>query len=349
MKSAKEFKEFLEKMKRGPQNVVGIDLDSRETRVARLHKSNDQMVLTAAEIFPRTDLPEQQADQPPTPVPVLSLPQKFKAKYAALAVPGDNAVIKLLTFPGQLDVETEQKIVQGLGLTEPDKHRISYKLVFESHGRGESKFLAVALPESQAGIVPKLFPFGAPAPFSLEISSLAVMTTFLNSSSVNQKKDTALALLDFGANTTTFSIFNKRVLALIRRFPTGSNSIVAKVQESLGVDKETALSILADGAFDISQAINEVLEPLIKQLLISRDFVERRENCRVAALYVAGNFGTSKDMLEEMRTALGIELISWNPLEGLTIAPGAAPENLAGQEWRLAAAVGACLADLEES
>ena len=34
-------------------------------------------------------------------------------------------------------------------------------------------------------------------------------------------------------------------------------------------------------------------------------------------------------------------------MEGLTVAKDAIPDDLSGQTWRLAAAVGACLATLE--
>ena len=46
---------------------------------------------------------------------------------------------------------------------------------------------------------------------------------------------------------------------------------------------------------------------------------------------------------------MDVELDSWNPLERMTLAKDAIPPELVGQEWRLAAAVGACLGVLEEA
>ena len=50
----------------------------------------------------------------------------------------------------------------------------------------------------------------------------------------------------------------------------------------------SAQQILFDGSFDISQPIAEVMGPFEKQLIVSRDFVERRENCRINKIYAAG-------------------------------------------------------------
>ncbi len=346
-----ELRNLLRSAKRRGQDVVGIDLDPQETRVVRLGKSDQETVLVACEILPKVDVQTLEATdqkEAPQPPPVLILPPKCKARYASLTVSGENAIVKLLSFPGALDETAEQKVVQSLGLTNPDAYRISYRLIQGGHGRAETRVLAVALPEAEACVPPQLLPRGTPAPYSLEISALASATAFLNGLAA-EKKDVAVAWLDFGASVTTLAIFNKRLLALIRRFPVGFLTIVAKVQEALGVDRETAMSIFMDGAFDISRSVHETIDPLIKQLIVSRDFVERRENCRVVTLYAAGNFGASKGVLDALHAALGMDIVAWNPLTGLTVASGALPANWNGQDWRLAAAIGACEGTLEEA
>jgi len=155
-------------------------------------------------------------------------------------------------------------------------------------------------------------------------------------------------VIDFGARISTFVLFNKGVLALIRRFDVGTDTLLDRVRETLGVDRETAEGIISDGAFDVSQSVTEVMEPLVKQLVVSRDFVERHENCHVVKVYVSGGLAASRNSLDELASSLGIEVDLWNPFEGLTIMPGVLTENLAGKEWRFSVAIGACLATFEE-
>lgn len=339
-------KETLARFKSGPSDLVGVDIGSTGIKVVRMRRSKDETTVVAVDVLP----PVNTTDHLATEIQPLDLPVRLKAKYVALAVPGDGAIIKLLSLPGAFKDSSIDKVIESLGIEDLDNYRIAYKIITEGHGRSESRVLAVGLPEAQARTAPQLFPAGRPAPFSLEVSGLASITAFLHGPAPKHLEE-AVGVIDFGDTASTFTLFNKGLLALVRRFDIGTNDIVDKVQESLGVDRETAQGIITDGAFDISQSVSEVMEPLIKQLIVSRDFVERRENCSIAKLYASGGVVLSRDSLDEMRSSMGLEVDTWDPfeLENLTVAPDAIPENLKGQEWRFSPAVGVCLATFEES
>lgn len=343
-----DIKELAQRLKKGPVDVVGIDVGEAGIAAARMKKTNEAVSLSAVDMLP---LPPELAQEPTDTVPdvqPLALPPKLKGKYVSLSVAGASSIVKLLSFPGHFDEAAEAKVVETMGIENPDKYRISYKLVSEGHGRSEARVLTVALPEPVAQAPVKLFPIGVPAPWSLEISGLATLTAFLHSQA-KKIQEASVGVVDFGAEISTFALFHKGYLVLIRRFNVGTNSILNKVQETLGVDQETAQGIISDGSFDISQSVSEVMEPLIKQLIVSRDFVERRENCQISKMYISGGLVVSRDLVDEMKSSMGVEIAGWNPLDEITVAPGALPENFAGQEWRFAAAVGACLATFEET
>ena len=147
----------------------------------------------------------------------------------------------------------------------------------------------------------------------------------------------------------SLALFNKGVLSLIRRFDFGTDSVLGAVQQSLGVDRETAEGIITDGSFDLSQSVSDVMDTLVKQLIISRDFVERRENCRIAKIFATGSLVSSNDCLSELRAALGSEIETWNPFDSLTVPEGALSEEAKAEPWRFSAAVGACLGTFEET
>ncbi len=336
---------MFERFKRGPQDIVGLDIQPSAVTAVRMIRTPDGGAsVQAADLLPGIAFPDNPDDKS---VPALTLPAKLKAKYAALCLSSRAAIVKLISFPGEFTPEQEEKAVQGLGLNNPDNYRISYKITAAGRGKAESKVLMAALPEAESCRLPKLLPSGVPAPFSLEISDLAMMTAFLNTP--NSGKEHASAILHFGMDTCTLGIFNKGALALIRRFPVGAQTLIAKVMESLGVNEEVAQGIVSDGAFDISQAVSEVIAPLAKQMKVSRDFVERREDCKIATLSFSGSLAKSNDVVNEIRSEINIEPKEWNPLEGATVADGAVPEELAKEPWRLAAALGAGQAVFEET
>jgi type IV pilus assembly protein PilM len=332
----KTLQELLDGFRRGPRDVVGIDVGSSAVKAVRLRSNGDEISVVAASILPKSN------------GSALELPSKLKARHAALTFTGQSAIVKLLSFPGAFDDRAEDKVVDNMGLDDPDRYRISYKIVSEGQARGESRVLTVAWPEEEAATAVELLPLGFPAPFSYEISGLATMTSCFGS--VNDKTlNSALGIIDFGDTTTTYGLFNRGLITLVRRFNFGTNHLLERAQSTLGVDRETAQGIITDGSFDISQSISDILESLLKQMIVSRDFVERRENCRVGQLFVAGGLARSQDALEEIRSAMEVDVEFWNPFENMTVSKDAIPPELEGKEWRLAAATGACLGVFEDT
>ena len=344
------FVSLMDRFKRQPTDVVGIDVGTTAIKAVRMRSNSGELTLTGADILPPLTTPSNgDGDQDGVLTgPVLDIPVRLRARLASLTFTARSAVVKLLSFPGSFDASTEERIVKNLGLDDPDRYRISYNIVSRGHGRSESRVLTVAWPEEDAAGGPSLIPTGFPAPHSLEVSGLATLTTFLYTRDESFSK-AAVGLINFGATTTTYALFNRGILTLIRRFGFGTETLLQRVQESLGVDHETAQGILTDGSFDISQAVSEAMETLVKQLMVSRDFVERRENCQVSQIYVSGGMAQSHDTLSELHSNMEVDVNTWSPLEGITIAKDAIPEALEGREWILSAAIGAALATLEES
>lgn len=340
----KQIKELLQRLKRGPADVAGVDFGTTGAKVVRMSRTNNEYTVVATDVLPETPLDKASQENDGVPVP-MALLSPLKSRYVSLALTGHDAVIKLLTFPGHFDPAADAKIFQSLGLKEPDNYRVSYRVIVEGTAKTESRILAAAVPEPQVQWVADLFPAGLPAPYSIEVSGLASLTAFLHTPR-GQSED-AVGVLDFGARVTSFGLFNRGILGLFRRFDLGMLDILKQISQTLGVDDATAQSVLADRSFDVSRTIAAVLEPLIKQLVVSRDFLERRENCRIQQLVVGGGLAMSRDAMKELQTSLEIEPFILNPFEGLSITHGSLSPDAEANPWRYAAAVGTCLATLE--
>lgn len=342
---------LADRVKPRPTDVLGLDVARSGIKAARVRRNPDgSFALLGVDILPGVSLPKKPGEAVGQ-VPPLKLPKHLVAKYAAITVTGENAIVKLLSFPGRADAianEIETKIMEGMALENPDNYRVNYTLLTEGQSKTECRALAVAVPEVEARSACMLLPAGIPVPRSIEVAGLAAMTAFLQSTG-GKDSDGAAGMLEFGSAVSFFAVFNKKVPVLIRKFDVGGSLILEKVQESLGVDRPTAEGILADGSFDISQQMGDVMDGFVKQIMVSRDFVERRENCRVSKVYVSGGATKSRDWLAELKAALGYDVSVWSPFDALKVADGVLAENLKGQEGRFAAAVGAALATLMEA
>ena len=327
--------------------MVGLDIGSATVRAVRMRKNSDVLTITAVDVIERPVPAAGDSEEPV--VTLFDLPARIKARYASLAIDSSPAIVRLLTLPGKSEADLDTRVIDNLGLENPDDYRISYNLLADGAARSETRVVAVAYPdESAAEAIAMLPTTGTPAPFSLEVSGLATMTAFMNGPVAARENDT-LGLIDFGETSSLFAFFHKGSPVLIRKLDRGTNALLDKVEAMLGVDRETAIGIISDGSFDISPAAADVMQPLVRQLLVSRDFVERRESCQVDAVYLAGGLAVSRDAKNEVGSAMGVPVESWNPFSGIALAEDAVPEQFEGLEWRFAAAVGACLATFEEA
>lgn len=329
--------------RKGPSEILGIDIATTGVKVVRIKKAKDGLTLVGAEVLAPVQLSVEADDSAKLP-----LPKNLLSNYAALTVSGVNAAVRILTLPSHANTANldEDELREHVGLAA--EYRLAYALTAGGRGKGEAKVLVVGLPENEARAVVSLVAVGAPAPFSIEVSGLAALTAFLKGPGAEYRQQ-AVGVVESGARVTFMALFNRSTLALVRKFDFGTDSLVGKVQQQLGVDRETAEGIISDGSFDISQPVHEVMDPFLRQLSISRDFVERREDCRVESVYLSGGTSLSRYWMNEIANATGIEVRTWNPFESLHLAPDAYPANLQGQETRFAAAVGACLGVLDET
>ncbi len=339
--------ELLDRFHKAPADIVGIDLGCSGVKVVRLRRTGTDIQLVGADILPAlAGLPGVDDGVPATNS--VTLPARVRSRCASLAVTGRHAVIKLVSFPGAIGADLVDRLPESMGIKDPDVYRISYRVVTEGHGRTESRVLAVALADEEASAAMAQFGSGLPAPYSLEVSALASLTTFLHGYG-EEYANTSVGVIDFGAAVTTLTILSKGAVVLIRRFDFGMRNLVARVHERLGVSEETAREIVADASFDISETVTELLGPVVSQFVLSRDFVERRENCHISRFHAAGGLATSRDVVDGLARALDVEIADWDPFRGLTVMPQAIDDAAAATRWRLAAATGAALATVGES
>lgn len=328
--------------RKGPSDVIGLDIATTGVKAVRMKKTKDGLIVTGVAVLPAIALDGGDESQKP----VLALPKDLLTNYAALTMSGDGSSVRILSLQGHNAAEIdEERVREHVGLGQD--YRVGFSVTVAGKGKQETKLLVVGMPEKEAQSVLDLVAVGAPAPCSLELSGLSSLSSFLHGPGKAHEQD-AVAVIEAGARLTFMALFNKGVLVLVRKFELGSETIVTKVQQQLNVDRDTARGIIFDGSFDISQSVRAVMDPFLRQLTISKDFVERREDCQVVKCYLSGGSSLLRYGIDEIRNATGIDSELWNPFGDLQVVEGAYPAELVGQEPRFAAAVGACLGVLEE-
>jgi Tfp pilus assembly PilM family ATPase len=312
------------------QNLLGFDFGSTAFRAVHLRRIKNQLTVVGAALFPPVDLASESVSLP-------ELPESFDAPYASLCVSHEQAAVRILTLSGTGDLSAQIREQFGPGTDA----RIAQFSITPPHVK-PVRVLAAALPEKVVETCLDLFRSGPPALCNLEISGLSALSAGLFALGEDAAQG-PLCLLDVGAKATIVFFMNRGAPVLIRKYDVGSDRFLEKVQGELNVDEATAIGVLHEGAVDVTQIFKGVMDSVIRQVVISRDFVERNEKCRIVKIHCSGAISATPFWRQMLRDVASMEVETWSPLDRLAVLPGAFPEECQGSETRFAAALGAAL------
>lgn len=332
---------------RTPNDVVGVDFASNRSRVVRLKRGPAGMQIAAAGLMdPITALQQSTPQDASAEVVKLDFAPAVKGRFAALSVCGQQAALKILRVPDGVDLSKDEEVATRCGLDSAAGYRCGHRVLLPPAARAEGRVLGLAFPEWQAEAMIACLPdTGTPAPRAVLISELSVINAFLNDPRFAAKKD-AFGILHFDHDFSVIALFNDGVLSQLRTFSFGGAAVSAKVMQALNIDEPTAFGVLQDGAFDISHLLEEGTHEIRTQMVITRDFMERSENCVMEKLYLSG----PETLTQPFKQSLASEdhFAEWRVNEAFETAAGAElDERLVQEPWQMTAAIGAALSVLE--
>lgn len=329
------------RLQRVAPSLVGIDFSTTATKVVRLKKNKSELTLLGIDLLPAIDFGEAARR--------IELPRNMVAHYGCLTHTNTASVMRMVNAPLPDDQAAlpDRKLRELLNVGE--EYRVSAMLVKKGQGRQDSSFLAVAIPEDDLRFLMSMFPSGPPAPAGIEVAGLSFLSAFLHARG-DECSNEAVCLIEAGESLSHFVFLNKGVVGLVGKADFGGSALREKVVQDLGVDSELANTILTDQSINISTTMSDVMTPFLKQLSISKDFIERSQGCRISKVYVSGGLSLLPHWPLIVGQMLHAEVVTWSPFENIQYDnPNIVPEHLSAQVTRFAAAVGAVIGGFEES
>lgn len=327
------------RFRRRSNDVVGIDFSSTATKLVRLKRTGEQVSLVGLEVMPALDF-DAEVDR-------FDLPRKLTSYYCNLCYSGVGAVIRILHTPLRAEETAPPTSKLRELLNVKSDFRVASYLLRHGKGRLDSNLLAVAIPQDDVNRMLGMFPSGPPAPASLEVSGLSVITAFLHARG-EELGDETVCLIETGENTSTFAFLNRNEVFLVGKQNFGVRVLRDKISKDLEVDNELAMSILSDHSINISASLSAIQSPFIKQISISKDFVERHEGVQISKVYLSGGLSLLSSWSQEVEKRLNSTVVQWSPLENIQVGKDILSDENAVQITRFSAAVGAALGGLLE-
>jgi hypothetical protein len=222
--------------------------------------------------------------------------------------------------------------------------RVGHAVARVPKGDSDQRLLGVAVPEEEVQSLRAIFPDQKPSIVSMEVSGLAALHTFEQTPKA-RRTDAASVYIEAGNQVTLMSFFVRGELALVRKFEYGSRLLIERIQNLLECDEDSALGVLYDDPGPLLATSEGPMTSFLKQMSVSKQFVEKAEDTKIQAVYASGGLSYSPYWMSQIRGALEAEIEIWNPFteNGIT----SYPRGVKGVESMFAPSLGAAMSILQ--
>jgi type IV pilus assembly protein PilM len=257
--------------------VLGLDITPSSIKLIELSLSGGQYSVDsyAAEATPQNAMNEKaivDADAIGEAIARAVRRAGARSKEVAIAISGDAAITKVIQMPrslkesdleAQVEMQADQYIpfpmdevaydFEVLGNSEKDPESIDVLLVATRSENVEQRRAAVAA----AGLTARIVDVEA---FALE-NACKLMTHQMPDGGI----DRSIAVVDFGASTTTFSVLRNLKIVYTRDFNFGGNQLTEEIMRTYGLSLEEAGRAKKEGGLPANFQ-TEVLDPFIDDM-----------------------------------------------------------------------------------
>ena len=264
-------------LRAGHRPLLGLDITTSSIKLIELSESGGQYRVEsyAAEPTPHNAVNEKaivDANAVGEAIRRAIKRSGVRSRECAVAISGDAAITKSIPMPRSLsESELEQQVemqadqyipfpmeevsydFQVLGPSDKDPEMMDVLLVATRTENVDQRVAAVAA----AGLVPKLVDVEA---FALE-NACRLMTHQMPDGGI----DRTIAVIDFGASTTTFSVLRDLHVVYTRDFAFGGQQLTEEIMRTYGLSLEEAGRAKKEGGLPANYQA-EVLDPFIDDM-----------------------------------------------------------------------------------
>ena len=257
--------------------LLGLDITTSSVKLIELGRSGDQYRVEAyaAEATPPNSVNEKAVVDPSTVGEAIRRAVKrsgARSRECAIAISGDAAITKIIQMPstlneneleGQVELQADQYIpfpmdevsydYEVLGPTEHDPDMLDVLLVATRTENVEQRQAAVESAGLKARIV------------DVEAFALEAACRLLKHQMPDQGTGHNVAVVDFGASSTTFSVLRDLKVVYTRDFAFGGQQLTEEIMRTYGLSLEDAGRAKKEGGLP-SNYEPEVLDPFIDDM-----------------------------------------------------------------------------------
>lgn len=322
---------FLSNQAKKRDQIVAIDLGSRNTKAVHLKRSGDSLSLASyalldAPVYDKNLTPEALGEHLKTVVNALG----GRAKHLCIVVGPNDSVLRNAELPQitvadmrlMLKHNTKAYLQQDLPDHLFDCHILQAVEAAQAEGAKNTAKFKVLVGGAKRQYITDLQAAAKHAGLLVDNITTALVAP-ANAFELAMPEIFAkevVALVDFGFKNSSISILLSGELILSRVVSFGSAKLTSGIAESLGVTNSEAEGIKVGMPQEIETTIGPLLTPLGRELRASIDFFEHQHDKTVSQVFFSGGSSRSEHIVQALQSELMVPCKSWNPTSFLTLA-----------------------------
>ncbi len=192
------------------------------------------------------------------------------------------------------------------------------RFVMKPLGDAEEFVLEAGLPEYQTLWLSRLLPEGKrPTAVSIQVRPAALTASILRQGAFS--KDGATLALFLHNDNAHIVAYDKGDIILWHECPRvpGWNKINMALKQGLGLDNATVLTVLEDTLIDPRPALEAVVQPLLDELAVSRDYLIGKRSLEVKSALLLGIPAGGRYFSAISEDHIHLPLVTPSPFDGL--------------------------------
>ena len=332
--------------KKKEEEVVGIDVGSYSIKIISLKNDFGQSTLNTYNI---KRLPQDEKQ-----IEVASIIQEslkevdLSPQTVNLSVSGPDVIVRFITLPKMTKEQLESALIFEAEKYIPfniSEVVIDFIILGDASEPGQMRvLLAVAKREPVELIVKTISDLGMTVG-AIDINAFAMFNAFTQANPSLEEK--GVALIDLGHSHTDVLISLGKSPYFMRQIQIGGRDVNVALCRNLSIapDKAEEYKLGAAGADkeEVTQAVQQVLDDIIKEVQLSFGYFENSSNVPISGIYCSGGMTYGEGVIEYLSEKMSMELKKWNPIEGVEVADHISREDMESVALRLPVSLGLAL------
>jgi type IV pilus assembly protein PilM len=316
---------FLSNQAKKRDQIVAVDLGSRNTKAIHLQRKGDKMnlvnfVLVDAPVYEKNLSAQVLSEHLKAVVNSLGARSKHICMVVGVADSllrhAEMPVVPVSDLRTMLKFGAKNYLQQDLPDYQFDCHILQSSIsVPPSDGKPAQAKCKVLVCGAKKQLVDELQAAAKGAGMTADVitSGLIAPANAFEMAMPEIFNNEVVALVDFGYKNSTITILLSGELILNRVVGFGAAKLTSGIAESMGITTAEAEGIKIGMPQEVESTIQPLLTPLGRELRASIDFFEHQQDKTVSQVFFSGGSSRSEYIVQALQAELMVPCKSWNP------------------------------------